>query len=512
MSDAWKSSAFLWTYDDWGGWFDHVPPPRVDAAGYGFRVPALLVSAYARRGYVDSTRLETTSIIRFIEDNWGLKPLARRDARAKSFAGAFDFTRPARAPSILAARRQALPRQEARRSVIYAGYGAALLFGGVLLGWVLLRPGSRPHAGVFLLASAVVLGALTAPPASAQSIQTVPEVPGMRFSLEGRVFEAGRDGRAHPPPGLAGARASLRALDTEIAPGIRARFDRWYGGRRIAAINLYHRVKPSFVDLSSRRVDPQVVSSVVVRGSHGTRHAFERDRPLWLQGNRVVPESKGRHSAAIYYSAEKVVVAGSSVVHRSQQRFFPAHGGPMELRLLLFTARVTVRDALLGFPIGSAVRLEYPNGRERSHALGPGAELTMGSLPRGDYRISVEALGVSSSRPVALSRDQQVDLKVISWLDVAVVLLGLASIGLALFFLRRPGPVLGRRRRRAVRVTASLLLALVLIVAAPGPRAWAASPPDPLFAYYYIWFNPSPGSEPRSTTRCSAATPATSAT
>ena len=71
----------------------------------------------------------------------------------------------------------------------------------------------------------------------------------------------------------------------------------------------------------------------------------------------------------------------------------------MELRLLLFAARVTVRDALLGFPIGSAVRLEYPNGREQSDALGPGAELTMRSLPRGDYRISVEALGVSSSAP-----------------------------------------------------------------------------------------------------------------
>ena len=53
--------------------------------------------------------------------------------------------------------------------------------------------------------------------------------------------------------------------------------------------------------------------------------------------------------------------------------------------------------------------------------------------------MSVDGLGISSSRPVALSRDQEVDLKVISWLDIAVVLLGLASIALALLFLRRPG-------------------------------------------------------------------------
>jgi phospholipase C len=489
MSDAWKSSAFLWTYDDWGGWFDHVRPPTVDGARHGFRVPALLVSPYARKGHIDSTRLETTSILRFIEDNWQLKPLARRDARAHSFEGAFDFSRPARAPLILAGEGRPGGQREPRRSGIYIGYGAALVLGGVLFGWVLLCSGSRSraHLSCQLVAVAVALSALGATPAAAQPIQTVPQVPGMRFSLEGRVFEAGRDGRAYPPPGLGSSRAALRALDTEVAPGIRARFDRWYSGRRIAAIKLYYRVAPTFVDLSGRRVDPRVVTSVVMRGSHGRRYLFKGDRPHWLQGNRVVPESGGRGSTAIYYSAEKAMVAGSSVVHRAQQRFFPAKTRRMELRLLLFAARVTVRDALLGFPIGSAVRLEYPNGRGQRHALGPGAELTLTSLPRGDYRVSVDALGFSSSRPVALSRDQRVDLKVISWLDVAVVLLALASIALALLFLRRPGPILTRRRRRAARVTATLVVALTMIIAAPGARA--ASPPDRLFAYYYIWFN-----------------------
>jgi phospholipase C len=485
MSDAWKSAAFFWTYDDWGGWFDHVRPPP----GYGFRVPALLVSPYARRGHIDSTRLETTSILRFIEDNWKLKPLGGRDARAHSFAEAFDFSRPPRAPRILTEGAPARQR-EPRRSVIYIGYGAALLLGGALFGWVLLSPGSRSraHLPCQLLAVALALSALGAPAAAAQSIQTVPKVPGMRFSLEGRVFEAGRDGRAHPPPALGSSRAALRAHDTKIAPGIRASFDRWYRGRRIAAIKLYYRVRPTFVDLSGRRVDPRVVTSVVVRGSQGRRYVFEGDRPQWLQGNRVVPESHGTRSAALYYSAEKALVAGSSVVHRGQQRFFPAKSSAMELRLLLFAARVTVRDALLGFPIGSAVRLEYPNGRMRRHALGPGAGLTLRSLPRGDYRVSVDALGISSSQPIALSRDQQVDLKVISWLDVAVVLLALASVALALLFLRRPGPVLGRRRKHAAGVTATLVVALTFLAAAPA-GARAESPADPLFAYYYIWFN-----------------------
>ena len=64
------------TYDSWGGWYDHVPPPVVDRYGYGFRVPALLVSPYAKRGTIDHATLDFTSILRFIEDNWRLAPLA----------------------------------------------------------------------------------------------------------------------------------------------------------------------------------------------------------------------------------------------------------------------------------------------------------------------------------------------------------------------------------------------------------------------------------------------------
>ena len=81
QSDAWDSSAFMVSYDDWGGWYDHVPPPSVDEFGYGFRVPAMLVSPYAKQGYVDSTVLDHTSILKFIEDELG--PCAAGQARRK---------------------------------------------------------------------------------------------------------------------------------------------------------------------------------------------------------------------------------------------------------------------------------------------------------------------------------------------------------------------------------------------------------------------------------------------
>ena len=54
-SSASGSSAFLWSYDDSGGSYDHVVPPKVDECGFGYRAPALLVSPYAKQGYVDNT-------------------------------------------------------------------------------------------------------------------------------------------------------------------------------------------------------------------------------------------------------------------------------------------------------------------------------------------------------------------------------------------------------------------------------------------------------------------------
>ena len=135
-SDAWETSALMVTYDDWGGWYDHVLPPSVDADGYGFRVPAFLVGGYARRGHIESTTLDYTSILRFIEDNWGLEPLASRDRLASSIAGAFDFGKPPREPAFLALDR--VPpegRPEPRREVLYIAYSVALAIG---LGTVLV--------------------------------------------------------------------------------------------------------------------------------------------------------------------------------------------------------------------------------------------------------------------------------------------------------------------------------------------------------------------------------------
>jgi phospholipase C len=83
-SPFWNSTVIFVFWDDWGGWYDHVPPPQVDYDGLGIRVPMLCVSAYAGKGVVSHVQYETGSILKFIEGTFGLPPLADSDRRATS--------------------------------------------------------------------------------------------------------------------------------------------------------------------------------------------------------------------------------------------------------------------------------------------------------------------------------------------------------------------------------------------------------------------------------------------
>jgi phospholipase C len=110
----------------------------VDSYGYGFRVPALLVSPYAKRGFVDDTQLDYTSILKFIEQNWNLKPLTHRDAHANSIASGFDFRQHPRSPALTASTRGNTLETQVKRPVIYALYGGALAVPALLVGFALL--------------------------------------------------------------------------------------------------------------------------------------------------------------------------------------------------------------------------------------------------------------------------------------------------------------------------------------------------------------------------------------
>ena len=112
----WDSTAIFVSWDDWGGFYDHVVPPAVDANGYGLRVPGLVISPYARRGFIDHQTLSHDAYVKFIEDDFlngaridpktDGRPDPRPDVRERApqlgdLRRDFDFTQPPRRPEIL---------------------------------------------------------------------------------------------------------------------------------------------------------------------------------------------------------------------------------------------------------------------------------------------------------------------------------------------------------------------------------------------------------------------------
>ena len=115
-SPDWSSTAIFLAWDDWGGFYDHVRPPKVDAQGYGLRVPALLISPYARKGYIDHQTLSFDAYLKFIEDDFlgGARIDPKTDGRPDSrpnvrenakilgnLVSEFDFNQKPRKPMIL---------------------------------------------------------------------------------------------------------------------------------------------------------------------------------------------------------------------------------------------------------------------------------------------------------------------------------------------------------------------------------------------------------------------------
>jgi phospholipase C len=110
-SPAWPSTALIVTFDEHGGYYDHVPPVRLPPPDSiapeatttygdlytwsGFRVPTVVVSPWAKAGYVSHTVYDHTSILRLLETKWNLPALSNRDANASPMLDCFDFTKPA---------------------------------------------------------------------------------------------------------------------------------------------------------------------------------------------------------------------------------------------------------------------------------------------------------------------------------------------------------------------------------------------------------------------------------
>ncbi len=100
----WDSTAIILVWDDFGGFYDHYPPPQVDGFGFGPRVPMIVISPYSAAGKVIHTQFEFSSILKTIESRFGLSPLTQRDTAAKTVWGMFNFNQNPIPPQILTQR------------------------------------------------------------------------------------------------------------------------------------------------------------------------------------------------------------------------------------------------------------------------------------------------------------------------------------------------------------------------------------------------------------------------
>jgi phospholipase C len=115
-SPDWKSTAIFLAWDDWGGFYDHVVPPQADKNGYGLRVPSMVISPYARKGFIDHATYSSDAYLKFIEDDFlggarldpktdkrpDLRPDVREDLPILGdLANDFNFSQKPRPPFLL---------------------------------------------------------------------------------------------------------------------------------------------------------------------------------------------------------------------------------------------------------------------------------------------------------------------------------------------------------------------------------------------------------------------------
>jgi hypothetical protein len=280
-------------------------------------------------------------------------------------------------------------------------------------------------------------------------VSTIPPVPGATFIVDGKKQVTDKKGQLLLRlPGVRTDRYRLHVQpqDKRLGPNTIAKFSRWYGHSTVT-YNLHFHMRFSFHDLGDKTVDPDLVTEMTLKSRTGVRTPVKQGEDVWLQGSRVVPFSGELVSKDIDYQVERAEVDGTNVVNRAQQRFTPHKQQSLDVQLLFYSLKVVTRDALFGFPVGEGIQLRYPNGRTVRHDLKDGT-VTLPSLPRGTYNVKVVASGVSFTRPVSVSRNQEVELKVISWLDMILAALALSALAIGLLVARRPHLLRRFRRRR----------------------------------------------------------------
>ena len=301
--------------------------------------------------------------------------------------------------------------------------------------------------------------------AAAIQIHTVPALPNLRFTLGTETALTGADGVAALPVPKKGAYTLTADLNPDNSPTstIKASFVRWIDNVYLAnrtidvtgpasytmGLRVAYRASIKFVDLNNRPVDPTLVEQAQFSTGTGTDDIVLNSQTgandVWWTSASAVRVSAQLSASAITYRVISVKIHGAEVVNRGQQAWTPTQNGVWTIQLLLYSMTVQTRDALLGTPVIGQLKLTYPDGVLVQQQVDSAGRITFTNLPRGQYQLSLGSVAYSPPTPVALSRAQETTLRVVSFLDVALVVGLILLVG---FVVVGRWVVLSRRIRR----------------------------------------------------------------
>jgi hypothetical protein len=288
------------------------------------------------------------------------------------------------------------------------------------------------------------------------AIYTVPPMPGIGFKLNHKIYVSDENGIAELDVNTSGI-YSLEVLpidEDNLPSNTRMAFERWNDNvftvnrqiylpraRRLeAGFIVSYQMNQKFYDTTGEPVDSKRVSSMVI-GGIGNTYTFDGAGPVWLPANRLTRRIGERlESQEIVYYFRNVVIDGANVINRSEQRFHIRPDDTWPIQVLVYPVRFSARDAMFHFPIGRGIELTYPDGRKEKFTFDSNdKEIVIPALARGSYSAKIIGVGGSAPpTPVYLSRDQAVELLMLSYLDIALIIGIPLSIALVFFFIGRP--------------------------------------------------------------------------
>ena len=273
-----------------------------------------------------------------------------------------------------------------------------------------------------------------APVKGTVKVITVPRTPGVQFQVDGTALTTGADGvGVAQVSDLNYVQQKLTLASSEAGPyqvsSLRvSKLDTIVTGQRrlVAAIDVRRGVRLRFIDSHGKHVPASAVSSMTLSAGSGlttTLVGTELSVPVLLLTQVAQRIGQGWDTRTVDYSLEAVQIDGSNAVFTGRQRFTPLSDSTWTIQLSVFSMALSVRDALFGSSIGTRTVITRPNGSTLAGHVSSGPPHVFTGMVRGLYTLKIDAAVVGGTTSVLVSRDDQVDLRVITLLDAVVIAL-----------------------------------------------------------------------------------------